>query len=560
MKRTCSLYCVVLYLIIFNFGVDGLNHGAIPHQTFDSRNVDNMDSVQSVIAAKVSALQNLARDLASMDTVKLAQMLDHQRPLVERSNGCTTQDADETNSTAPEWDSDIWGFANFKTPHCSQVTAFVPPGQRQHPLWKFERFHLAHTHVISTCVVLLFAGVLCAAGGIGGGGIFVTVLMVLGKLTIADAVPLSKSIVFIGALSGIPVNMKMVARGSPTIDGNLCRLIIPASLAGTYLGVFLNRVLPGWVLAMVLILVLTLLTIMTGQRTIRTYGMERAEKSKVPDEGGQPGPGPGDTGPGDTGSTVVQHGGAPGDDAATSHLQEGATIRTRDIVYFVCLLFVVIFCSTLRYHVQACRLAPAMLRVHRCRHPIMRWMGPNGLAKIAAHTAEATAYVTFFAPLFVCLAAACRNTFHICGQGSELWTLRKTSGYAIMAFSTGTLAALVGIGGGLVFSPFLLIMGHDPVVAVATSSLCVLFTAASTAIQYVLVDRTIIPLVVVYGAIIIFSSVVGTRILHILERSNKKVYIMLVVLLGVFLSLVLAFINLVRCIHSALLTLNSVTS
>ena len=29
-------------------------------------------------------------------------------------------------------------------------------------------------------VVLFFAGILCSAGGIGGGGIFVTVLMVVG--------------------------------------------------------------------------------------------------------------------------------------------------------------------------------------------------------------------------------------------------------------------------------------------------------------------------------------------------------------------------------------------
>ena len=52
-----------------------------------------------------------------------------------------------------------------------------------------------------------------------------------------------------------------------------------------------------------------------------------------------------------------------------------------------------------------------------------------------------------------------------------------------MAFVTGVLAGLVGIGGGLIFSPFMVWAGVNPHVAVATSTFCVIFTSTSTTLQ-----------------------------------------------------------------------------
>ena len=60
------------------------------------------------------------------------------------------------------------------------------------------------------------AGVLCAAGGIGGGGIYVTVLMVAGGLRVRDAVPLSKSVVFIGSIASLILNLRRL------VDTNVC--------------------------------------------------------------------------------------------------------------------------------------------------------------------------------------------------------------------------------------------------------------------------------------------------------------------------------------------------
>merc|ERR1719145_497758 len=92
--------------------------------------------------------------------------------------------------------------------------------------------------------------------------------------------------------------------------------------------------------------------------------------------------------------------------------------------------------------------------------------------------------------------------------------------YHAMAVVTGALAGLVGIGGGLIFAPFFLGMGVEPSVAVATSSTCVIFTSSSTTLQYLLTDRIIMSLTVVYGIVNLIASYAGTRFVHSLQDAH----------------------------------------
>merc|ERR1719221_186092 len=122
------------------------------------------------------------------------------------------------------------------------------------------------------------------------------------------------------------------------------------------------------------------------------------------------------------------------------------------------------------------------------------------------------------------------------------WSLPMVLTYQIMGISTGLLAGLVGVGGGLIFSPFFLVMGMDASVAVATSSTCVLFTSSSTTIQYLFTDRVIMSLALVYGVVTLVSSWVGTSLVHKMQDTfqGRKSYITLVVAVAVGLSAVLS--------------------
>merc|ERR1719181_466926 len=99
-------------------------------------------------------------------------------------------------------------------------------------------------------------------------------------------------------------------------------------------------------------------------------------------------------------------------------------------------------------------------------------------------------------------------------MNQEGWNLTEVFGYSTMALLTGCFAGLVGIGGGLVFSPFFLWMGVDPSIAVATSSTCVIFTSSSTTMQYLFTDRIIISLTLLYGLVCLTASYCGTSMVH----------------------------------------------
>merc|ERR1711972_293185 len=87
------------------------------------------------------------------------------------------------------------------------------------------------------------------------------------------------------------------------------------------------------------------------------------------------------------------------------------------------------------------------------------------------------------------------------------------------ALLTGLMGGLVGVGGGLIFSPFFLLMGMEPSVAVATSSTCVLFTSSSTTMQYMFTDRIMMALSLVYGIVTLVASYIGSTLVHTLQDS-----------------------------------------
>merc|ERR1719238_1646459 len=160
--------------------------------------------------------------------------------------------------------------------------------------------------------------------------------------------------------------------------------------------------------------------------------------------------------------------------------------------------------------------------------------------------AQAIQHTFLVVPICTCLAVMIYYSNRCLSK--EHWTPSEVALYNGMGVTTGCLAGLVGIGGGLVFSPFFLLLGVEPHVAVATSSTCVIFTSSSTTLQYLLTDRIITSLAVTYGIVNLVASWAGTSFVHFLQDNynTRKSYITLIVALGVFLSTVLSFVKLMN--------------
>lgn len=418
-----------------------------------------------------------------------------------------------------------------------------------HPFWQPEWDEVMHSEVILCSIVLGLAGVLCSAAGIGGGGIYVSALMVLGALSPRDAVPLSKAVVFFGATINLYTNVKRVfaSVNNPNepslINFDACRLVVPTALMGTLLGVLLNPITPDWIIVTVLTLTLVFMTIVVTQKGYKQYQEEDKEMNSNAG-GGHAIVGP-DSGPADESGTGAQ---------ASTNLNQhsGQLASMRDIVSSGCLLLVVIVFGIVRYLTTECRMEKLgefpQVFGRGCTDPILtlvfgskmdEWMS-SGRAAIACQS------VMVGIPVFAC---GVLSFFAVRQATATGWPMQRIVAFQSMGLVTGCLAGLVGIGGGLIFSPFFLMVGMSPEIAVATSATCIIFTSSSTTMQYMFTYRIIMSLALVYGAVNFGASYIGMNLVLELKKMDRPSYITFIIATGVGISALLTvqkFVQMMR--------------
>lgn len=394
-------------------------------------------------------------------------------------------------------------------------------------------------------VFLALSGSLAAAAGIGGGGIIVAVLMFMGDMAPHDAVPMSKAVVFAGAIVSSGMNMrKRGPDGRPLIDFDIVAAVVPLALAGTLVGVWLNsRVSPE---VIIFILLGTFAVMITS--TANKLSEQCAEQAKE-----------------DVTSPVLAQvrelplrvnrspfgEGFRAEDAAEALVSQNAKAaanakaerKNMTLVWtLAALLASVILGGVLHKHMLDCHIGIAAGRLATCESVLLNILfgnphhflgGANGMG-LAAFPLVASGMLCLICFILMWLGFSSRS---VAGMAK----FDNSFKYSVMAFCTGMLAGLVGIGGGLIFSPFMVYYGVNPHVAVATSTFCVIFTSTSTTLQYSLMGRIFFPLAVVYGVCNQLSSYVGTRFIHALQDRYpyNKTYPTAIVLIAIVVSALL---------------------
>ncbi len=84
------------------------------------------------------------------------------------------------------------------------------------------------------------------AGGIGGGGLLIPILLIVMNFEADEAIPVSKLMIFAGALTSFLLGFQVhhPFRKGVSIDYNLPMILIPLLLFGTMTGVTLYKVFP----------------------------------------------------------------------------------------------------------------------------------------------------------------------------------------------------------------------------------------------------------------------------------------------------------------------------
>merc|ERR1740121_1309421 len=404
--------------------------------------------------------------------------------------------------------------------------------------------------------------------------------MIAGGLGPRDAVPLSKAVVFLGAVASLMVNLGAkdpwgLQSSRRVIDLTVCRLVVPAALCGTLFGVMLNFHTQDTAIVLLLSALLVAMTCMVLRAAWGQY-QEEQEAAESSASGLLSAPGEADAAAGagvarnpqddedadaadglcedqprggaqaEEGAQLQRSGARDLDEADAS--SDAAPSRV-DLVLVAFLTLIIVLSGTLRVHMQQCR-AEKLLAADgvaaaggACANPVaamLLWGRMEGWMADAA-ASEGLQRAALALPIGACLVASA----HYAGLASKSpeWTMWRVLAYQAAGVVPGILAGLAGIGGGLILSPFFLLTGMDAAVAVGTSSTCVLFTSSATTMQYLLTDRIVLSLSLVYGAVTFAAS--HSVLVHRLQSAGaRRSCISAVVAVGVALSAVLSLAKL----------------
>ena len=128
-------------------------------------------------------------------------------------------------------------------------------------------------------VLIFLTSALSNAGGTGGGGLVIPILLLMFKFYTHEAIPISKLTIFAGAVTSFMLNFGQLhpKRKSISIDYNIPFLIVPMLLFGTMAGISLNKVMPPWII----LISLTILLFMNTYKTLTKAKSLRKEEIEV---------------------------------------------------------------------------------------------------------------------------------------------------------------------------------------------------------------------------------------------------------------------------------------
>uniref|UniRef100_A0A6B2L3R1 Uncharacterized protein n=1 Tax=Arcella intermedia TaxID=1963864 RepID=A0A6B2L3R1_9EUKA len=382
------------------------------------------------------------------------------------------------------------------------------------PLWPLD------WHDYVSFFILFLGGSIAAGGGIGGGGVFIPVLILLGGFRMRDAIPLSNVMIGGSSIASVLLVLreKHPLSEKPLIEYDLSMLMQPLALSGTVVGVVLNSIFPDWVILILLILVLLTTTYRTTKKGVEVFKKERKSGSKT------------EKGPlieGDRQTHNINN----FSQESLNKLQDIYDDERRNpffkqLILFVSLTIVVV-------------------------HSLL--IGGKGTSIIGIAPCTPLYWALFslvFPVLFIITAFIIRylistETKKIALDykyllGDIHWNKKNSGIISLLSFGAGILSSLLGIGGGMILSPLMLELNVLPAVTAATSSYMILFTSLAAAAQYAILSRILWD----YGGTLLvlgfISGIIGQLGLNwVVKKYNKMSLIIFTIVLIIGCSTIL---------------------
>jgi uncharacterized membrane protein YfcA len=270
------------------------------------------------------------------------------------------------------------------------------------------------------------------------------------------------------------------------------------------IGVIVNGIIPEWLITLLLFVMLLLMAVQTSSKGIRLYRQE----SKAPVEDLK--------GISSADSPVVTSGeGVSAELAAILEAEKDPDLLKLGTLFVLWALLISIAflkggpsvpwdldikCGTWQWWVLVTAIAPASLFV----------MLGIGLSTNKEYQRKCELKYQF-------------------ADGDVHWTWLKCICWPLLCTIAGIASGALGLGGGTVTSPIMLMMGMEPRVVAASAAFMILFTASSTTTQYLIVSRLQADYAAWFFSIAFISCLVGHYLINALtKKSNKSAHVVFV--------------------------------
>ena len=330
-------------------------------------------------------------------------------------------------------------------------------------------------------ISIFIAAGMSNASGLGGGLLFIPVLLLIMNFYPHEAIPISKIVIFAGALTSFIQNTKVKrpGRNAKALNYNLVIVNAPNLLIGTVLGVTLNKILPN---ALILFL-LCLLLFFYSYKTFKTFLKLYQEESNI-----------------ELHSMSSQFNTISLRSVNNNDINQ----QERQVEFEV---------SKDKY----------LLRWDKLKYILVPFLIMAGLSIIRESEIVSKCSSLYWILMFSFLGIVliydyfifdhvkteynCRKIINFPYDDRDInWTKETIIKICFIGFLAGFIAGVIGIGGGVVLGPILLDLGIHPIVGTVTTNMLVLITSSSTTFQFILFKM----LNLQYGIFCIIFSAVGS--------------------------------------------------
>ena len=300
------------------------------------------------------------------------------------------------------------------------------------------------------------------ASGLGGGLLFIPVLLLILNFYPHEAIPISKIVIFAGALTSFIQNTKVKRphRNCKALNYNLIIVNTSNLLLGTVFGVTLNKILPNTLILFLLCILLFYYSYKTFKTFLKFYNEEaNTDLHSMSSQMNS-------ISPRNTNNDINQ----PIDQVEREIYKDQFLLRWDKLQYVLFPFLIMAILSILRESniVSKCSL--------------LYWV----LILLFALT---VIIFDYFVLLHIEKEYNYRKLINFPYDAKDInWNRDTIIKLNAIGFIAGFIAGTIGIGGGVVLGPILLDLGIHPIVGTVTTNFLVLITSSSTTFQFILFE------------------------------------------------------------------------